>query len=79
MTENMKLDEMLEPGVALYHLPEGVQETDLELIREEPLAINIQGKTYAMVMRTPGEERAHAAGLLSCRGYSVTTPMISKT
>jgi len=34
----------------------------LEFIGEEPLSIRIDEKPYAAVMRTPGEEEAHAAG-----------------
>ncbi len=55
-------DKMLKKKNALYYLPNGVQTEEKELIREEPLAINIQGKTHAVVMRTPGDEKAHAAG-----------------
>ncbi len=68
MTERMKFDRMLEPGVAHYYLPSEIKETDMELIREEPLAINIQGKNHATVMRTPGDERAHAAGFCLAEG-----------
>ena len=32
------------------------------LLGEEPLSIRVEGKPYAVVMRTPGEEIAHAAG-----------------
>ena len=32
------------------------------LIGEEPLSIRIEGKPYSVVMRTPGDELAHAAG-----------------
>jgi FdhD protein len=42
--------------------------TDL-MIREEPLSIRIQGIPYAVVMRTPGEEKAHAAGF--CLGEGI--------
>jgi FdhD protein len=35
----------------------------LELIGEEPLMIRVDDKPYSVVMRTPGEEEAHAAGL----------------
>lgn len=34
----------------------------LYLLEEEPLAIRVDGKPYAVVMRTPGDEIAHAAG-----------------
>lgn len=33
-----------------------------ELIHEEPLLIRVEGNPYSVVMRTPGEEIAHAAG-----------------
>lgn len=39
-----------------------LDETTLNLIGEEPLAIRIQGNPYAVIMRTPGEEIAHVAG-----------------
>ncbi len=39
-----------------------------ELIVEEPLSINIQGKNYAVIMRTPGFEKAHAAGFCLAEG-----------
>lgn len=38
------------------------------LITEEPLSIRIQGKPYAVVMRTPGDEIAHAAGFCLSEG-----------
>ncbi len=68
MTESMKFDRMLEPGVVHYYLPNEIKAIDMELIREEPLAINIQGKNHATVMRTPGDERAHAAGFCLAEG-----------
>jgi FdhD protein len=40
----------------------------LELIREEPLSIRVQGQPYAVVMRTPGDEPAHAAGFSLAEG-----------
>jgi len=40
-----------------------------ELIGEEPLLIRIDGKAYSVVMRTPGEEVFHAAGL--CLGEGI--------
>jgi len=43
------------------------------LIAEEPLAIRIQGKPYSVVMRTPGDEIAHAAGFCLSEGI-VETP-----
>ena len=41
---------------------------DMTLIEEEPLSIRIQGKPYVVVMRTPGDENAHAAGLCLAEG-----------
>ena len=40
----------------------------LELIVEEPLVIRIQESPYSVVMRTPGEELAHAAGFCLAEG-----------
>jgi len=42
---------------------------DLELVAEEPLLIRVDGKPYSTVMRTPGDELAHAAGF--CLGEGV--------
>ena len=48
----------------------GVSRTgSVELIGEEPLLIRIEGKPYAVVMRTPGEEIFHAAGF--CLGEGI--------
>ena len=44
-----------------------------KLIAEEPLSIRIQGKPYSVVMRTPGDEIAHAAGFCLSEGI-VETP-----
>ncbi|MBF0234497.1 MAG: formate dehydrogenase accessory sulfurtransferase FdhD, partial [Desulfamplus sp.] len=41
---------------------------DMDLILEEPLSINIQGTTYSVIMRTPGDEKAHAAGFCLSEG-----------
>ena len=40
----------------------------LDLLREEPLSIRIQGQPYAVVMRTPGDETAHVAGFCLAEG-----------
>jgi len=42
---------------------------NLDLIREEPLSIRVQGQPYAVVMRTPGDEQAHVAGF--CLGEGI--------
>lgn len=43
------------------------------LIGEEPLSIRVEGKPYSVVMRTPGDELAHAAGFCLAEGI-VSTP-----
>lgn len=43
-------------------------ETRLDMIREEPLSIRVQGQPYAVVMRTPGDEQEHAAGFCLAEG-----------
>jgi FdhD protein len=43
------------------------------LIGEEPLSIRVDGKPYSVVMRTPGDELAHAAGFCLAEGI-VNTP-----
>jgi FdhD protein len=68
MEKQDEFHRMLTTTPALHYLPGGVKSIDLELIQEEPLAINIQGKTYATIMRTPGAERAHAAGFCFAEG-----------
>lgn len=40
----------------------------MEMLAEEPLSIRIQGKPYTVVMRTPGDELAHAAGFCLAEG-----------
>jgi FdhD protein len=49
-----------------------------KLIGEEPLSIRIQGKPYSVVMRTPGDELAHAAGFCLSEGI-IDTPDDIKT
>lgn len=41
----------------------------LDLIKENPLSIRIQGKPHTVVMRTPGDEIAHVAGF--CLGEGI--------
>ena len=50
-----------------------VEKRDQALILEEPLSIRIDGKPYSVVMRTPGDELAHAAGFCLSEGL-VETP-----
>jgi len=46
---------------------------DQALIIEEPLSIRIEGQPYVVVMRTPGDEIAHAAGFCLAEGL-IDTP-----
>jgi len=39
-----------------------------DFVREEPLLIRVQGRPYSVVMRTPGDEIAHAAGFCFSEG-----------
>jgi FdhD protein len=45
-----------------------VKTAQLEIIAEEPLAIRVQGQPYAVVMRTPGDDTALAAGFALTEG-----------
>ena len=48
------------------------------LLAEEPLSIRIEGRPYAVIMRTPGDERAHAAGFCLAEGLVDTREDISE-
>lgn len=52
----------------LHWKKNGSTSSDHELIQEEPLSIRVQGKPYSVVMRTPGDETAHAAGFCLAEG-----------
>jgi FdhD protein len=56
------------PLTVLYQEGKARTSTRLDLIREEPLSIRIQGQPYAVVMRTPGDESAHVAGFCLAEG-----------
>lgn len=43
--------------------------TGNHLVGEEPLSIRLEGKPYSVIMRTPGDEKAHAAGF--CLGEGI--------
>ncbi len=45
-----------------------VSEEARDFVREEPLLIRVEDCTYAVVMRTPGEEVVHAAGFCLSEG-----------
>ena len=47
--------------------------SEYKLIGEEPLLIQVEGKPYSVVMRTPGDELAHVAGFCLAEGI-VDTP-----
>ena len=46
----------------------GVTSRTRNVLAEEPLSIRIQGKPYAVLMRTPGDEIAHVAGFCLAEG-----------
>lgn len=69
----MNYDKMLKKHNTVYYLPGQQRVTERELIAEEPLSINIQGENYAVIMRTPGHEKAHAAGFCLAEGI-IDTP-----
>lgn len=48
--------------------PEGVSSATAAVLREEPLSIRVQGRPYAVVMRTPGDEIPHVAGFCLAEG-----------
>jgi FdhD protein len=48
--------------------PSGNADTELHVIGEAPLAIRVQGKPYAVIMRTPGMEIEHATGFCLAEG-----------
>lgn len=52
----------------LHWNPQGFHPVDGHLVAEEPLSIRVDGKPYAVVMRTPGEEKAHVAGFALAEG-----------
>ena len=47
----------------------GTASVRMELLGEEPLSIRVEGKPYAVIMRTPGDEIAHVAGF--CLGEGI--------
>jgi FdhD protein len=58
-----------EAGVAVGAGGVGVAGS-LELLDEEPLLIRVDGSSYAVLMRTPGDEIAHAAGFCLAEGIA---------
>ena len=50
--------------------PEGRREQGDHIAREDPLEIRIEGKSIAVVMRTPGHDRELAAGFLLSEGVA---------
>jgi FdhD protein len=51
--------------VALHRLQDGnVQQTDDHVAVEEPLEIRVNGRPFAVIMRTPGQDLPLAAGFL---------------
>ena len=49
------------------------REERMALVAEEPLSIRIHGNPYSVVMRTPGDEKAHVAGFCLAEGIIDST------
>jgi FdhD protein len=65
----MDVDRKIYETYHLAHYEEGsVNRHMQDFVREEPLQINVEGRPYAVVMRTPGDEIAHAAGFCLSEG-----------
>lgn len=64
-------------GISRWQGPSDTIAEEMALIDEEPLSIRIQGKPYVVVMRTPGAETAHAAGLCLAEGIVDTVSDIA--
>ncbi|MDD5207584.1 MAG: formate dehydrogenase accessory sulfurtransferase FdhD [Desulfobacterales bacterium] len=62
------MSDNISPFTVLFQDGKARTSTRLELIEEEPLSIRVQGKPYAVVMRTPGDEPAHVAGFALAEG-----------
>jgi FdhD protein len=56
----------------MLHEKSSIATVQLDLVREEPLSIRVQGRPYAVVMRTPGDETAHVAGFCLAEGIVET-------
>lgn len=56
------------PRQIVHWTPRATANETCQLIAEEPLSIRVQGKPYAVVMRTPGDEIAHVAGFCLSEG-----------
>ncbi len=52
----------------IYHENNTCQTIEQDLIMEEPLAIQVEGEPYSVVMRTPGDELFHVAGFCLAEG-----------
>ncbi len=48
----------------------GRHDAHLDFIGEEPLSIRIEGRAYSVLMRTPGDEKAHVAGFIFTEGVA---------
>jgi len=60
---------MSETPYTIVKWQEGQQQTiSVDVVDEEPLSIRVQGNPYAVVMRTPGDDLAHAAGFCLTEG-----------
>jgi len=62
------LDQFIKTNTTDWEKSSRQQKTQRHLIAEEPLSIRVQGKPYAVIMRTPGDEIAHVAGFSLAEG-----------
>jgi FdhD protein len=65
----LSTQENAKPFAVLRRTGKGSEAGSLELLGEEPLQVRVEDKPYAVVMRTPGEEREQAAGF--CLGEGI--------
>jgi len=56
------------PMPGFYWRSSRCQSMEHVLVAEEPLSIRVDGKPYSVVLRTPGDEIAHAAGFCLAEG-----------
>jgi FdhD protein len=66
--ELKKLPAFRERTVTRY-TGQGATDHPLKVLSEEPLSIRVQGKPYAVIMRTPGQEVPHVVGF--CLGEGI--------
>ena len=56
------------PVTRIGRVPDGAAPGEDSVAVEEPLEIRLHGRSFAVIMRTPGSDRALAAGFLLAEG-----------